>query len=395
MNLTKRIVDNLAPKAKDAIYFDDRLSGFGVRVAPTGRKTFIVQYRAGGRTRRLGLGVFGAVTCDQARALAKEALGEVAKGGDPSRDRNEMRKAPTVRGLANRFLEQHVATQCKPGTAVEYKHALNAYIIPTIGSFKVKDVRRSDLANLHHEMRTTPYQANRTLGVASKMFSLAEVWGLIDPGTNPCRLISKYKEHKRERFLNEDELARLWMTLAEREVQGLESPHLTGALRLLMLTGCRLSEIQTLKWRYIVDGAICLPDSKTGARRIPLSDSAINVLQEIPESPGNPYVIAGKSEGAYLTDLQRPWRRIRIAAGLEGVRIHDLRHTFASHAVRKGVSLPLLGKLLGHSQIQTTMRYAHLADESVREAANTVAVALAEGAEKANERFRLVPGRAA
>jgi integrase len=380
MNLTKRNVDQIDPKKKDAIYFDDRLSGFGLRVSPAGRKTFIVQYRAGGRTRRYALGVFGAITCDEARLLAKETLGAVAKGQDPSHERNEMRKAPTVKQLAARFLEQHVSTRCKPRTVVEYRHALKAHIIPALGAFKVRDVKRSDMATLHHAMRNTPYQANRTLGVASKMFNLAEVWGLIDPGANPCRLISKYREKKRERFLNAEELRRLWTTLNEREAQGLESPHLAGAMRLLILTGCRLSEIQTLKWSYIVNGAMCLPDSKTGARHIPLSATAIDALRDIPAVSGNPYVVAGKSAGKYLTDFQRPWRRIRKAAYLEGVRIHDLRHTFASHALRNGISLPLLGKLLGHSQIQTTMRYAHLADDSVREAANIVGGALAETA---------------
>jgi len=376
MHLTKRAVDQIEPSARDAIHFDSRLGGFGLRVAPSGRKTFIVQYRSGGRTRRVALGSFGRLTCDEARNLAKQILGAVARGEDPSHERNELRRAPTVTQLADRFLDQHVATRCKPRTAVDYRHAIKTYILPAIGAFKVKDVRRSDMAALHHAMRATPYQANRTLVVASKMFNLAELWGLIGPGANPCRMIAKYREQKRERYLNAEELRRLWRVLDERQSMGLESPYFVAAVKLLILTGCRLSELQTLKWRYLDGRRLLLPDSKTGARRIPLSDDALSVLGAVTPAENNEYVFAGVKPGGRLTDMQKPWRRVRAAANLESVRIHDLRHTFASHAVQNGVSLPVLGRLLGHTQIQTTMRYAHLADECVREAANITAGAV-------------------
>jgi integrase len=166
-------------------------------------------------------------------------------------------------------------------------------------------------------------------------------------------------------------LRRLGDTLAEFERSGQESVHVVGAFRLLLLTGCRLGEIQTLRWSYVSARYLELPDSKTGARRIPLPPAAQVVLASLPRFDGNPFVICGAVDGQHITDLQRPWRRIRAAAGLQDVRIHDLRHTYASNAVANGMPIQMVGKLLGHTQIQTTMRYAHLADDPVLRAAES------------------------
>ena len=208
------------------------------------------------------------------------------------------------------------------------------------------------------------------------MFNLAEVWGLRPDGSNPCRHVPKYREQKRERYLTSAELQRLGRTLSAVEVEGSETPYIVAAFRLLILTGCRLSEIQTLKWEYITPRGIELPDSKTGARRIPLPDVARDVLAALPRVSGNPYVIVGKVEGRYATDFQHPWRRIRNRAGLPDVRIHDLRHTYASNAVSSGMPIQMVGRLLGHTQLQTTMRYAHLADDPVNRAAEENAARL-------------------
>ena len=186
----------------------------------------------------------------------------------------------------------------------------------------------------------------------------------------------KYRERKRERFLNAKELNRLGEVLTNREQRRLESRYVAAAFRLLILTGCRLREIQTLKWRYLQNGFICLPDSKTGARRIPLPPAARQVLENLPRDPENEFVVIGDVPGQFVTDLQKPWRRIRNEAGLADVRIHDLRHTYASNAVQNGMDIVMVGKLLGHSQIQTTMRYAHLADDPVKQAAEQVSSGL-------------------
>jgi len=367
--LTKRSVEALKIEAKDYFVWDTQIAGFGLRVMPSGAKTYQAQYRKGGRTRRVSLGRHGKITADQARKLAQEVMGSVAKGDNPAEELSLHRRAPTVAALCDRFFEQHVLENCKPSTQGEYRRAIELFIKPAIGTFKTVDVERKDIADLHQKHRDKPYQANRTLGVLSKMFNLSEIWGMRPDGSNPCRHVPKYREMKRERFLSSVELQRLGETLAEVEADGSESPFVVAAFRLLILTGCRLGEIQTLRWDYITPKGMELPDTKTGARRIPLPEAARAVLDSLESAEGNPYVIAGKLSGSHVTDLQHPWRRIRDRAGLPDVRIHDLRHTYASNAVSGGMPIQMVGKLLGHSQIQTTMRYAHLADDPVNRAA--------------------------
>lgn len=372
MKITKRSVEAIPPQKRDLIIFDDEVKGFGVRIWPTGKITYLVQYRSGGRTRRVKIGRHGIVTAEQARSRAKEILGAVARGNNPAQEIREHRRAATVATVCERLFRDHVVLHCKANTQREYRRSIDLFIKPAIGAFKVVDVTRADMAHLHHSLRERPFQANRTLGVLSKLFNQCEVWGLRPDGSNPCRHIKKYPEHRREVFLNSEELTRLGDAMAEAEAVGSESPFAIAAIRLLILTGCRLSEIQTLKWSYVSDGYIKLPDSKTGPRRIPLPEEATGILAALPRLPGNEYVCAGKLPGSHLTDLQPPWQRIRKKAGLEHVRIHDLRHTYASNAIMNGVDIVLVGRLLGHSQIQTTMRYAHLADEPVRKAAARV-----------------------
>jgi integrase len=367
--LTKRSVEALPPMAKDYFVWDDEIKGFGVRIMATGNRTYQAQYRKGGRTRRISLGRHGNVTTEQARLKAREVMGLVAKGDNPAEEIAQHRRAPSVGALCERFFETHVLENCKPTTQAEYRRAIDKFIKPAIGAFRVVDVERKDIAELHNKHRPVPYQANRTLGVLSKMFNLAEVWGLRPDGSNPCRHVPKYREKKRERFLSQGELQRLGQVLAEVEAEGSETPFIVAAFRLLILTGCRLGEIQTLKWSYVTLRHMELPDTKTGARRFPLPQAARDVLDALPRYVGNPYVIAGKLEGRFATDFQHPWRRIRARAGLPEVRIHDLRHTYASMAVSGGMPIQMVGRLLGHSQLQTTMRYAHLADDPVLEAA--------------------------
>jgi integrase len=367
--LNKRAIDALKSEAKDYFVWDSQIAGFGVRVMPSGTKTYQAQYRMGGRTRRVSLGAHGKITVDEARRLAKDVMGQVAMGENPAEEIALDRRAPTVASLCDRFFKDHAAERCKPSTQGEYRRALDLFIKPEIGSFKVIDVERKDIAALHHKYRETPYQANRILQVLSKMFNMAEIWGLRPDGSNPCRHVPKFREEKRERYLSLQELQRLGEVLSEAESDGSESVHVVGAIRLLILTGCRLGEIQTLQWDFIKDTGMELPDTKTGARRIPLPAPARAVLSALPRTPGNPYVIEGKLENSHITDLQHPWRRIRKRAGLDDVRLHDLRHTYASNAVSSGMPIQMVGRLLGHSQIQTTMRYAHLADDPVRRAA--------------------------
>ena len=235
----------------------------------------------------------------------------------------------------------------------------------------MRDIKRSDIAELHHALRKTPYQANRTLGVLSKMFTLAEMWGWRPDGSNPCLHIKRYKEEKRERFLSAEEFARLGEALDEILRDGSETRSAVVAIRLLMLAGCRLSEIQKLRWEHVdlEAGELRLPETKTGGRAAPLAPSAVRLLQALPRDEDNPWVISGRKPGSHLTDLQHPWRRIRARAELDDVRMHDLRHSFASRALALGEGLPTIGKLLGHTQVQTTAPYAHLARDTVKASA--------------------------
>lgn len=374
--LTKRLVESLSPEVKDYFVWDSAVVGFGVRVAPTGTRTYQVQYRHGARTRRNALGRHGVLSVDEARAKAREMLGQAAIGADPIEEIALSRLAPTVSDLCDRFLDVHVAERCKPATARDYRSSIRRMIKPVIGTFRVSDVHRKDVANLHYRFRGTPIQANRMLAVLSKMFNLAEMWGLRDDGTNPCRHVPKYKEKRRERFLSQDEIKRLGDVLRSAERDGSESPHTVAAFRLLLLTGCRLSEIQTLRWEWITDRGMELPDTKTGRRCIPLPAAARDLLAAKPRTAGNPFVIEGKFADTHVTDLQHPWRRLRAKAGLDDERIHDLRHTYASIAVSGGMPIQMVGRLLGHTQMQTTMRYAHLADDPVRDAAEANAAAI-------------------
>lgn len=376
--ITKRLVDSATAQDKDYFIWDSEVAGFGLRVFRTGRKSYLIQYRNGGRTRRMTIGAHGVLTPDEARKEARSLLVDVAKGGNPSEQKRLYRHAPTIDALCERFMKDHVAHACKASTQKEYRRNVDLFIKPAIGKFKIQDISRPDISKFHQSLKDTPYQANRALGVLSKLFNLAEEWGLRPDGSNPCRHVKKFKEEKRERYLSNGELTRLGQALTKGEQEGIESPYVVAALRLLILTGCRLGEIQTLKWEYIQGNQLNLPDSKTGAKKVYLGESALAVLSNIDRVDENPYVIVGNKEGQHVTDMQKPWRRIRKEAKLEDVRIHDLRHTFASGAVSMGESLPMIGKLLGHTQVQTTARYAHLADDPVHHAAERVSGAIAE-----------------
>jgi integrase len=379
--LTKRSVEGLAVRATDHIVFDSELPGFGIRVMPSGKRFFLVQYRRHGRTRRVMLGLFGPLTAEIARQRALVLLAQARGGGtDPAAERDALRQSATVAELGARFLREHVTVRCKPTTQAEYRRSVELFLNPLFGKQRVRTVTTADVAELHGSLAHIPYQANRTLGVLSKMMNLAEIWGLRDRHTNPCGDIARYPEHKRERFLSLAEIRALGMALSEAAAGGTESASAIAAFRLLLLTGCRLSEIQKLRWDhvYLDEAELRLPDSKTGAKTVHLGAAAVAVLHAQRRIDDNPFVIAGAKASSHLTDLQRPWRRIRKAAGLDGVRIHDLRHTFASGGLAVGEGLPMIGKLLGHSQIQTTARYAHLAADPVKAAANRISTRLAE-----------------
>ena len=388
--ITKRAVDALVSREREYMFWDSDVKGFGVRVHPSGRKVYVVRHRHHGRVVKKTIGPCSAIPPAAARACAAEIITVARTGRDPAgrdlrvkdptgQDPRKGRAAPTVRELAGRFLEEYVPIRCKPSTARNYHGSIARHVLPRLGGRQVADVTRSDVAALHHEMRATPFAANHTLGILSAMFTVAEVQGLRPEGSNPCRHVKRFREDKRERFLSDEEYRRLGAVLRRAEKTGTEAAPAVAAIRLLMLTGCRLSEILTLRWRDVdlEAAALRLPDGKTGARVVRIGRPAVAVLRGMARVEGSPWVIAGRRPGSRIASLHYPWGRIRKRAGLGDVRLHDLRHSFASGGLLVGEGLPMIGKLLGHSQIQTTARYAHLADDPVKEAADRIASRIA------------------
>ena len=312
------------------------------------------------------------MTAEDARRKAAEMIDRIRRGEDPVPPPEPAE--PTVADLAARFMTAHVEVNRRPGTVETYRCLLGRHILPELGGLKLSEVDRSHVSGLHYKLRDKPVQANQAVGVFSKMFKLAVAWGMTPARPNPCRSVKRYGERSRERFLTEEENARLGRVLFEAESEGPLMASAVAAIRLLLLTGCRKNEILMLRWDDIdrTAGELRLRDTKSGPRRVPLTSAAERVLARIPRVEGNPWVIVGAKPGIRLERIDPLWYRLRARAGLEDVRLHDCRHSFASRALALGESLPMIGRLLGHSQVQTTARYAHLARDSVHEAAERI-----------------------
>jgi len=365
---------------------DTEIKGFGVR-RQRGAPVYFVRKRVHGLARWITIGTHGAGwTPDKARKEAQAILGAIADGEDPAQAKRLDRDRSRVTDAAELFLAHH-GPKLKPRTREEYERLFKLHLLPAFGHRRVDEINRTDVARFHAERSATKAGANFALACLSKFMNWAEEHGLRPENSNPCRRVKKYTAVKRERYLTGEEFARLGAELDRVDAEGEDSPFVTAALRLLILTGARLNEILTLKWSFVdlERGLLFLPDSKTGQKSIRLSEAAVAVLAGLPRHSGNPHVLPGRVEGGHLINLQKPWRRIRERADIADVRIHDLRHSFASVAAASGGSLPMIGKLLGHSQPQTTARYAHLADDPLRElnerVGGTIADALA-GARK-------------
>lgn len=386
--LTELLVAAVEPRERQHFLWDDLVTGFGVRVLPSGRKSYVVQYRFDGRVRRVTLCSAEHVRVAEARKRARKVLDEVAQGNDPGDKQRRKQANATVKELAERFEAEHIAVRVKASTAKEYRRNLRQFIVPKLGHYKVSELSRAHVAAFHHDLRHIPYQANRCLEQISKMFNLAEMWGLRADGTNPRRHVKKYPEKKRERFLSPAEIKRLAQVLTEMEQEGLEMPSAILAFRLLMLTGCRLGEILSLQWSYVdLDGGLLhLPDSKTGAKRVALGEAAVELLRRAERRNDNPYVIVGAVPHKPLSNIHVIWARVRARAGLKDARIHDLRHTFASVAASLGHDLSMIGKLLGHKSLQSTARYAHIRFDHVRNSADQVSAEIMSYLKKGDER---------
>ena len=379
--ISKRTVDALKVD-KDTLFWDSELAGFGVRVHPTGRKVYVVQTRADGKAaKRVTVGRHGVITAEEARRRAALIVSRIKAGEDPIAAPMAVKLAegPTVGELAERYLEEHVAVRCKPKTESLYRMVVAKHILPRLGRRPALAIGHKEVTELHHALSAKPVMANHVVDLLSRIYNLAEDRGQIPEMSNPCRLVAKNRERKRERFLTEGEFRRLGRVLDEAETCKGVSVHTVAAIRLLLLTGCRKGEILNLRWDQVdlEAGELCLPDTKTGPRTITLSPEAASVLARIPRLPDNPFAIPGKIQGKAMRNLNDPWDIVCERAGLEDMRLHDCRHSYASRALALGESLPMIGRLLGHTQVETTARYAHLAQDSVRESAVRVADSIA------------------
>ncbi len=395
VKLTIKLIDAATPKDREYTLWDSKIPGLGCKVTPKGRKVFVLKYRTEkGTQRKPTIGTYGAITLEQARELAHGMLAKVRAGGDPSRSRKESRKAPTVAELCARYLEEYAEPYKKPSSVAEDRRNLDNHVKPALGGQKVADVALVDVQRLHRKMRDKPIAANRVLAVLSKMFNLAEKWGIRPEHSNPCRHVEKYPERQVHRPLSEIEIARLSKVLRQAERDDTvenpttgeresvaENPRAVAALRLLLFTGMRRNEALRLRWDDVdlEAGVLRLGDSKTGAKVIRLNSAAREVIAAQEPMLGNPYVFPSPLKpGAPLYDIKRVWNRIRERAGLGDVRLHDLRHNYAAAAAADGLSLHQIGQLLGHRNPRTTARYSDLTDDPARRAAEQVGQALAK-----------------
>ncbi|MBL8146436.1 MAG: site-specific integrase [Anaerolineae bacterium] len=373
--ITLAVVARLKPG--DTVW-DTEVKGFGARYRATA-VSYFVKKRINGKQSWITIGKHGSPwTPETARKKALTLAADAAAGVNPAEIRRAERAKITFAEAAEEFLAQH-GKKIKPTTLSEYDRLIRTRLLPAFGTLKVEAITHTIVAKAHTSWSEKPRTANLCLAVMSKLMSWCEDHDHIAANSNPCRRIKKYAERSRERYLTNSEIEKLLAVLDDLDARQAESPYATAAIRLLLLTGARLSEITTLKWKYVdlETATLWLPDSKTGKKAIRLNPQAVAVLTTLPRMHDNPFVIVGHRDGAPIINLHKPWWRIRALAGLDDMRIHDLRHSFASIAINAGASLAMVGKLLGHTQQQTTARYAHLADDPLRQLNNQIGAAIA------------------
>lgn len=404
MKFTKREIEAIKATEKRQTFFDDGMPGLVLRVSPTGHKSFYYSYRLGkGRgfdKKWVHLGSFPVMTVEQAREKAKLMAASLQFGQDPAKQIQEDKEALSMKEALEKFRDEHIA-KLKPQTRQSYERLIEKLIFPCFGKMRAKDVTFADVAGFHARLRETPYQANRAYAVLSKFFNWCELCGYRERNTNPCEGITKYKEKKRQNFMGAHELGILGETLSHMEMTWHErqktkekrtaplvdtiTPQAAAVIRLLMFTGARVGEILSLEWAniYLEEGIAKLPDSKTGFKILQLTHPAVVVLKGIPQV--DRWVFPSDSECGHMVNIKDAWGDVLKQANLPGWRLHDLRHAFASAMVNGGASLPIVGKILGHSNASTTQRYAHLEENPARKAAEQAASMIAHAIEDRKE----------
>jgi integrase len=359
-----------APDTGNRITYDAEMPGFGVRVTAAGARAFVLNYRTGGRERRITIGQHPAWSVKAARDEAKRLRREIDSGRDPLAEEQAEREAPTIAELCARYVEHHLP---KKRSAKDDRAMIENDILPRLRWLRVQDARFTDIDKLHREIsKRAPIRANRVVALLSKMFSLSIRWGW--RADNPARGIERNPENKRERYLSGEEMARLTVALVDHRDQ-----QAANIVRVLLLTGARRGEVFNMRWADLdlETGVWVKPSAHTKQKkthRVPLSAPARQLLASIART--SEYVFPGRYSGRRI-EIHGNWREICDAAKLEGVRVHDLRHSYASILASAGLSLPVIGALLGHTQAQTTARYAHLFDDPLRAATERVGAIVA------------------
>lgn len=370
MKLTKTFIDKLVygkEGNRPHIVFDDEVKGFAVRVYPSGEKSFLVDYRVGGKQRRMVLGRYGTLTLDQARRLARQRLTDVCAGNDPLKAKLEARTGETMQQVCHHYLEEYSKKHKR--SWAEDERRFNIHIVPALGLKRVKDVTRKDIAAFHNTLGSChPYEANRCLALLSTVFEHAKRNGYLPEGQpNPAKGIKKFPEQKRDRWLQGDEISRL---LAAIETH--ENVYIRSALALYLFTGLRKNELLRARWNDLnLDrGELRIPETKNNRVHIvPLSKPALEILRSIPRQEGNEFIFCGRKAGTHLINIDKSWGVIRKKTGLNDVRIHDLRRTLGSMLVSSGVSVQIVQKLLNHRDLSTTSSvYAHLSNNPLKQA---------------------------
>jgi integrase len=374
IRLTDAVIKKLPLPAHDnRIVYDANQHGFGVRVSAGGAKSFVLNYRVrgSGRERRFTIGGFPSWSTSAARVEARRLQQEIDRGADPLGNIEKSRAAPTMADLIARFEDEHIVPRLRPATATNYRSLINRHIAPHFGKHtKVADVTFADIDALHRKI-VGKYAANRTIATLSKMFELAKRWGMVE--RNPCESVERNPEQKRKRYLSGEELARLTVALAAHPDR-----QAANIIRMLLLTGARSGEVMGLRWDAVEAGIWTKPASTTKQKAdhvVPLSAPAQQLLAGIERT--SEFVFPGMGNTGHKRDIQKSWQTICRSAGItKPLRIHDLRHSFASQLASTGASLSLIGALLGHSSPNTTARYTHLYDDPLRKAVESVGAAI-------------------
>ena len=392
--ISKRSVDALKPGVKDIFLWDTNLKGFGIKTTPSGKKVYFAQYRIGQQKTRYTIGQHGHITPEQARKEAAQVLGKVAAGKDPNMDKKKSKQALTIADLCDLYMQEGTSHK-KETTRYVDKGRIERHIKPLLGKKSIHCLSRSDVEQFMLAVAVgktatdvkTGFRgramvsggkgtANRAIGLLGAILSFAVARNLRQD--NPAHGVKKFKEGRRDRFLSQSEIAQMGTALSEAERNGV-NPVAIAVIRMLIFTGCRKSEMLTLEWKHVDFEHCCfrLPDSKTGFKVVPLGAPSLDLLASLPRVEGNPYVFPGEKLGGHIIGVPRVWGKIRATIGMEDVCLHTLRHSFASLGVGAGLSLQIVGAILGHSSESMTARYGHLSAHPVKNAANRISAIIA------------------